>query len=100
MLETLKKNFHRHLKNSKKTKNIKDYFDECNKCISNFNNELKSISNVYEINNQPNYEEKIEKDKLMEMINTQDFIDGFWEENEKTKIIKKNIKKNLIYWKT
>ena len=94
-LSNIKRKNHRLLKNSKKTKNIKDYFDECNKCISNFNNELKSISNVCEINNQPNYEEKIEKDKLMEMINTQDFIDGFWEENEKTKIIKKKYKKEF-----
>ena len=31
----------------------------------------------------------------MEMINTQDFIDGFWEENEKTNIIKEKYKKEF-----
>ena len=33
----------------------------------------------------------------MKMINTQDFIEGYWEENEYTKIVKKNIKINLNY---
>ena len=50
--------------------------------------------NISEIKNS-NYEQKNEKDKLMEMINTQDFIDGFWEENEKTNIIKEKYKKEF-----
>ena len=31
----------------------------------------------------------------MKMINTQDFIDGFWEENEYTKIIKEKYQKEF-----
>ena len=33
------------------------------------------------------------KNNIMEMINTQDFIEGYWEENEYTKIIKEKYKK-------
>ena len=39
--------------------------------------------------------EKIElnnKDNIMKMINTQDFIEGYWEENEYTKIVKEKYK--------
>ena len=57
-------------------------------------NKAKSFKNNYEIENQNN-EQKNEKDKIIEMINTQDFIDGFWEENEKTNIIKEKYKKEF-----
>ena len=71
---------------------IKKKYYKINHCNS------KSIINVNKKNNKPNYEDKNEKDKLMEIINTQDFIDGFWEENKKTKIIKEKYKKeyNLL----
>ena len=35
------------------------------------------------------------KQNLMKMINTQDFIDGFWEENNYTKIIKEKYQKEF-----
>ena len=39
-----------------------------------------------------------DKDDIMKMINTQDFINGFWDDNEYTKIIKEKYKKeyNLL----
>ena len=43
-------------------------------------------------------EKKLElnnKENIMKMINTQDFIDGFWEENEYTKIIKEKYQKEF-----
>ena len=43
------------------------------------NNYYHKEKNKNELNN---------KDDIMKMINTQDFIDGFWEENEFTKIVK------------
>ena len=43
-------------------------------------------------------DESNSKENIMKMINTQDFIDGFWEENKYTKIIKDKYKKeyNLL----
>ena len=37
-------------------------------------------------------------EKIMEIINTQNFIEGYWDLNEKTKIIKKDYEKeyNLL----
>ena len=47
--------------------------------------ENKSLeSKEFELNN---------KDNIMKMINTQDFIEGYWEENEYTKIVKEKYKK-------
>ena len=41
----------------------------------------------YNINESIGNSDNKGKDELMEMINTQDFIEGYWEENDKTKII-------------
>ena len=35
------------------------------------------------------------KDDFMKMINTQDFINGFWDKNEQTKIIKEKYEKEF-----
>ncbi len=43
--------------------------------------ESKEMFDEIDNNNKNNNEE------FMEMINTQDFIEGYWEENDKTKII-------------
>ena len=40
-----------------------------------------------------NFSKLNNKEDIMKMINTQDFIDGCWEENEYTKIIKDKINK-------
>ena len=44
-------------------------------------------------------EKKVEKDnkkmKVMEIINTQDFLDGFWTLNEKAKNVKKKFEKEF-----
>ena len=37
------------------------------------------------------------KDDIMKIINSQNFIEGFWDINNKTKIFKKNIGKSLNY---
>ena len=70
----------------------KNYLDlDCIKadirCCKNLNENFDGKIKIKIIQN--------EKDKLMEMINTQDFIDGFWEENEKTNIIKEKYKKEF-----
>ena len=57
--------------------------------------EFSPDKNPYQSNSNNNFDNtfkkkdnfKGEKDELMEMINTQDFIEGFWEENEYTKKI-------------
>ena len=79
---------------------LKNVLKNCNEKIKKL--ALKSYSNIkrqsYEIISElktTNYKQKNEKDKLMEMVNTQDFIDGFWEENEKTQIIKEKYKKEF-----
>ena len=41
----------------------------------------------YNINESIGNSDNKGKDELMEMIDTQDFIEGYWEENDKTKII-------------
>ena len=48
-----------------------------------------------ELNNKENQIELNNKDNLMKMINTQDFIDGFWEENNYTKKIKEKYQKEF-----
>ena len=54
--------------------------------------------NLYEYNNikKDNELKKLdlnEKDDIMKIINSQDFIDGFWEINELTEIVKEKYKK-------
>ena len=54
--------------------------------------------NLYESNNikKDNELKKLdlkEKDDVMKIINSQDFIDGFWEINELTEIVKEKYKK-------
>ena len=62
------------------------------------NNEVKSeekkdIKDAKKIEEKEKKVELTEKEKVMKMINTQDFIDGYWEENEETKIIKEKYQK-------
>ena len=49
-------------------------------------NETKLKKKEIELNN---------KDNIMKMINTQDFIEGYWEENEFTRIVKEKYKKEF-----
>ena len=77
---------------SKKNNKLKCKFNIKQNLCSN--NEVQSFKKNYKIENQNN-EQKNEKDKIIEMINTQDFINGFWEENEKTNIIKEKYKKEF-----
>ena len=58
---------------------------ECKKNKINKSNENKE-KNKIELNN---------KENIMKMIKTQDFIEGYWDENEYTKIIKKKYKKEF-----
>ena len=44
-------------------------------------------------------EDSKEKEKIMEIIKTQDFIGGSWDINEQTEIIKKKYKKEFILLK-
>ena len=57
---------------------------------SNDNNNDNYLSN--------NYDNNKEKDEFMKMVNSQDFIEGYWEQNEYTKIIIEKYEKeyNLI----
>ena len=67
----------------------------CMKMMMNFMNKMNNKIDPLEM------EKKIslnDKDDIMKMINTQDFINGFWDDNEYTKIIKEKYKKeyNLL----
>ena len=62
---------------------------ECKKNKINKSNENKE-KNKIELNN---------KENIMKMIKTQDFIEGYWDENEYTKIIKKKYKKEFNLFK-
>ena len=59
---------------------------EGEKEVKHLNNNKNKKENIFELNN---------KENIMKMINTQDFIDGFWEENEYTKIIKEKYQKEF-----
>ena len=52
------------------------------------NKELIETKNNKKLIEEKENKELIGKEKIMKMINTQDFIQGFWEENTYTKIIK------------
>ena len=66
---------------------------------SNFKENKCSNVNIRDSKNNKNEKEKTkefelnDKKNIMKMINTQDFIDGFWEYNEYTKIIKDKYRK-------
>ena len=53
------------------------------------------IEKQKELNNKGNQIDFWSKENLMKMINTQDFIDGYWEENNYTKIIKEKYQKEF-----
>ena len=73
---------------------------ECENCCDSADDDLGYDEDIcfnirdenYKENNyyhkEKNKNELNNKDDIMKMINTQDFIDGFWEENEFTKIVK------------
>ena len=65
-------------------------FNVCCACACPYNEEKKNSDEEelfkYECFASPYNEEK--KEKIMEMIKTQDFIEGYWEENNYTKMVK------------
>jgi len=74
------------------------------KSIDDSKNKLERSRDEEEVNNKrknigrpkKTKKEKIDisnKESIMEMIGTQNFVEGFWEENEYTKIIKNKYKK-------
>ena len=71
-------------------------------------NYYKSYSDDYDDSDHPDYSDykyttktknakpkNTEKDPLMEIINTQNFVEGFWDINDKTKIIKEKYQKEF-----
>ena len=67
----------------------KNNFIEINDASSDINTDIRF--NVNETNENNN--NKLKKDELMKIINTQDFIDGFWENNNQTKYVKEKYEK-------
>ena len=84
---------------------IDPFYEDDNTENKNENNENKEVKeNKEEKNNVADDKKneinlrKEEMAKIMEIINTQNFIEGYWDLNEKTKIIKKDYEKeyNLL----
>ena len=68
------------------------------KIINKFENDIESDytnSNIKINNNEinSNNNNKLAKNELMKIINTQDFIEGFWEYNDNTKFLKEKYEK-------
>ena len=75
--------------------------DVCYMVSSNNNNNSFIPSSSYHGNEMKDIQETIDtnkKEDIMKIINTQDFINGFWEDNEYTNIIKEKYKEeyNLL----
>jgi hypothetical protein len=68
------------------------------KIINKFENDIESdyINSNIKINDNEinsNNNNKLSKNELMKIINTQDFIEGFWEYNDNTKFLKEKYEK-------
>ena len=62
--------------------------------------EMKQLNNKMKLKESINLKKSIKnkennKNKAMEIINTQDFLDGFWDINTKTEIVKKKYEKEF-----
>ena len=64
--------------------------DKNNKNESEFEEEENEDSKVNFDNENKYIKKKLNKDELLKILNTQDFIEGFWDYNEKTKYMKDN----------
>ena len=98
---SLNNNMGNTMKNNMMNNNIP--IQNANKSVNFYNNESSLFElKESEINNIKD-EDKINKidlntkEDIMKIINTQDFVEGFWKINEYTEIIQKNIKRNMIY---
>ena len=85
-----------------KVSNYSNYKYENNNCMNSMKYDekdsketmLKDLNiNDNKINNNSNNNNKLVKNDLMEIINTQDFIEGFWGNNEHTKYVKEKYEK-------
>ena len=81
---------------------VSNYKYENNNCMNSMKYDekdsketmLKDLNiNDNKINNNSNNNNKLVKNDLMEIINTQDFIEGFWGYNEHTKYVKEKYEK-------
>ncbi len=78
-----------------------DIFDEGEKKDKKIKEkEIKKMKNKMKLKESINLKKslknkEVNKDKVMEIIKTQDFLDGFWDVNNKTESIKKKYKKEF-----
>ena len=61
--------------------------------LDNISNNINSDTRININETKDNNNNKLKKEEIMRIINTQDFIDGYWENNDETKYVKEKYKK-------
>ena len=79
---------------------FKDYMNNDEKKDDKKEKEMKQLNNKMKLKESINLKKSIKnkennKNKAMEIINTQDFLDGFWDINTKTETVKKKYEKEF-----
>ena len=83
---------------------LEDFFKECMNSEEKIDNkkekEMKQLNKKMKLKESINLKKSIkkkenDKNQAMEIIKTQDFIDGFWDINTKTEIVKKKYQKEF-----
>ena len=77
--------------NDQKYNNKNDIINSFN--LDNNSNNINSDVRINVNETKDKNNNKIKKEEIMRIINTQDFIDGYWENNDETKYVKEKYKK-------